>query len=278
MGQAASVRRQVSSAVHSKRDRRRATEVLARWGLASVGVSFGLVGVLALLAAFDVGGAETDRQGALAHIAKTGWGIPLLIVIALGFAGYGIWRFVLAITGENVENREDKGALKRVGYAARAVFYSGLTIGTVRLLFGGRTNGGQQHKHAARVLSWPGGAWLIGAIGLAFVAAGLWNGYRAVTKKYLEQLKAWDIPAARERIVNAIAAFGLSTRMILFSIIGWFLIRTAADHNPKEAIGLDGALRRVAAQTYGRVLLGLVAVGLLAYALFRCVEARYREV
>ena len=278
MGLATSVRRRVTSAVHSKGDRRRLEEVLARWGLASVGVSFGLVGVLALLSAFKVGGAETDRKGALARIADTGWGIPLLVVIALGFAGYAIWRFVLAITGENVEDRDDKSALKRVGYAARAVFYSGLTVVTVRLLFGSRSTGGTQHKQAARLLSWPGGAWLIGAVGVSFLAAGLWNGYRAITKKYLEQLKTWDIPAARERIVTAIAAFGLSTRMILFSIIGWFLIRTAADHDPKKAIGLDGALREVAARTYGRVLLGLVAVGLLAYGLFRCVEARYRKV
>lgn len=277
MGQALSVRRG-ASAIPGKRDRRRATEVLARWGLASVGVSFALVAILALLAALGVGGAETDRQGALARVARTGWGVPLLIVVAIGFAGYAIWRFVLTFTGENVENGEEKSLVKRVGYAARGIFYSGLTVGTVRLLLGSANSGGAQRKTAAKVLSWPGGAWIVAAVGVAFVGAGLFNGYRAVTKKYLEQLKTWSIPEARKRAVEVIAGFGLFTRMLLFSIIGWFLIQAATDHNPNKAVGLDGALQKVATQSYGRVLLGIVALGLFAYALYRAVEARYRVV
>jgi uncharacterized protein DUF1206 len=278
MGQAASMHRRVTSAVSGKRDRKRAMEILARWGLASVGLSFALVGVLALLAAFGAGGAATDRQGALARVAKTGWGIPLLIVVAIGFAGYAIWRFALAVTGKNVEDGERKGAAKRIGYAARGVFYSGLMIGTIKLLFGSSQSGGSQRKEASKVLSWPGGAWIVGAIGIAFIGAALFNGYRAITRKYLEQLKTWSIPEGRERVVQVIAGFGLFTRMLLFSIIGWFLIQAAVDHDPKKTVGLDGALQKVATQTYGRVLLGIVAIGLLAYALYRAVEARYRKV
>jgi hypothetical protein len=253
-------------------------EILARWGLASVGVSFALVGVLAFLAAIGAGGGPTDRQGALARVARTGWGVPLLIVVAIGFAGYAIWRFALAITGHTVENAEKKNGLKRIGYAARGVFYSGLTIGTIRVLFGSGGSGGPQHKETAKVLSWPGGAWIVGVVGIAFVGAGLFNGYRAITRKYLEQLKTWDIPEPQERVVQAIAAAGMFTRMLLFSIIGWFLIQAAVDHDPNKAVGLDGALRKVASETYGRVLLGIVAVGLLSYALYRAVEARYRIV
>jgi hypothetical protein len=255
-------------------------EILARWGLASVGLSFALVGFLALLAALGLGGAKTDRQGAMARVAHAGWGIPLLIVIAIGFAGYATWRFVLAITGENVEDDEEKSTAKRLGYAARGLFYSALTVGIVRLIFGagGKSGSGTQRKETATVLHWPGGAWLIGAIGLLFIGAGLWNGYRAITKKYLEQLKTWRIPAGRERFVKVIAGFGLFTRMLLFSIIGWFLIRAAVDKDPKKTVGLDGALQDLARQAYGRFLLGVVALGLLAYAMFRFIEARYRTV
>ena len=61
-------------------------------------------------------------------------------------------------------------------------------------------------------------------------------------------------------------------------IIGWFLIQAAVDHDPKKTVGFDGVLQKVATQTYGRVLLGIIAIGLLAYALYRAVEARYRKV
>lgn len=261
-----------------KRDRHRAVEFLARWGLASIAVSFALVGVLALMAAMHGGGVKTDRQGALARIARTNWGTPVLVVVAIGFAGYAIWRFMLSFTGEEIESEEKKHPLKRVGYAARGLSYAGLSIATVRLIFSGRRGGGGSQKEAATVLSWPGGELLVGAIGIAFIGAGLFSGYRAITKKYQESLKMWKIPDARKGIVTVVAGFGLLTRMVLFSIIGWFLIRTALDHDPKKAIGLDGALQKLASEPSGRVLLAIVAVGLLAYAAFRAVEARYRTV
>ena len=273
-----SMQGRIEKALPGRRDRKRAMEVLARWGLASVGISFGLVGVLAFMKATGIGGASTDRQGALARVAATGWGKAFLVVIAIGFAGYAIWRFVLAVTGETVEDDEHKGVPKRIGYAARGVFYTGLTVGAVKLLVGSSASGGNRPKEAAKVLSWPGGAWLLAAVGIGFLAAGAWNGYRAITRKYLEQLKTWRIPQGRERVVEIVTGFGLFTRMLLFGIIGWFLVRTAVDHDPRKAVGLDGALQQVAAQPYGRVLLGIVALGLLAYAVFRGIEARYRVV
>jgi hypothetical protein len=45
-----------------------------------------------------------------------------------------------------------------------------------------------------------------------------------------------------------------------------------------EARGLDGALLELAQQSYGRFLLGAVAVGLLAYAFYCFVQARYRRI
>ncbi|GAC1412324.1 MAG: hypothetical protein NVSMB57_07720 [Actinomycetota bacterium] len=268
-----------SAAVPGKRERHRAVEVLARWGLASVAVSFALVGSLALLAALHSGGAETDRQGALADIARKPWGKPVLLLIALGFAGYAAWRFVLAATGKEIETKREKKPLSRLGYAARGVLYSGLAVTTVRIMLtGSKSASGGSQRHAATILSWPGGQLIVGAIGLAFIGSGLFNGYRGITRKYEEQLKMWQIPKHRQNKVAFIARFGLLTRMVLFLIVGWFLIRTAINHDPKNAIGLDGALQKLAAQAYGRLLLAVAAVGLLAYAAYRAIEAKYRRV
>jgi len=55
-------------------------------------------------------------------------------------------------------------------------------------------------------------------------------------------------------------------------------VRAAWQYDPKEAIGLDGALRKLAHAEYGQVLLGATAGGLMAYGLFCLVQARYREV
>ena len=55
-------------------------------------------------------------------------------------------------------------------------------------------------------------------------------------------------------------------------------MKAAWEHDPKEAIGLDGALRKVIQASYGPVLLTIVAGGLLCYALFCLAESRYRRI
>ena len=74
------------------------------------------------------------------------------------------------------------------------------------------------------------------------------------------------------------SSVGLLARFVVFSLIGAFLVRAAYEYDPQEAIGLDGALRKIVQASYGPVLLGIVAVGLLCYAFFCFVEARYRRV
>ena len=79
------------------------------------------------------------------------------------------------------------------------------------------------------------------------------------------------------RFVERIGVIGHVARMVVFGLTGIFLIKAAADYNPQAAIGVDGALAKLARQTYGHVLLGVVAAGLIAFALYSLSDARYRR-
>ena len=61
-------------------------------------------------------------------------------------------------------------------------------------------------------------------------------------------------------------------------LIGYFLIRAAIDYKPDEAVGLDGSLAALADASYGPFLLGIVAAGLIGFAGYSIVDARYRKV
>lgn len=70
---------------------------------------------------------------------------------------------------------------------------------------------------------------------------------------------------------------GLVARALVFVVVGYFLVKTAIEFDPREAVGLDGALTRVYREPFGPGLLGVVAGGLLVFAAYSLLEARYRR-
>jgi Domain of Unknown Function (DUF1206) len=260
--------------------------ILARTGLVAKGVSYGIVGILAIKLALGDGGHATSRAGALQSLAGQAFGKVMLALLALGFAAYAIWRFVQAVA-EPVDagDGETKGTAKkwgkRAGYVGRGLIYAGLTASTVKILLGsggGQSQTGKAHKTTAMVLSWPAGTWLVGIAGAVIVGMGLWNLYRGVARKFEDRWRTGEMGEQARKWGARAGLVGHVARAVVFSLIGIFLVRAAIDYNPKDAIGLDGALRKLAHAGYGPYLLGLTAAGLVAYGLYCLVDARYRDV
>jgi hypothetical protein len=254
---------------------------LARVGLVAKGVSYGLVGVLAAALAIGGRGKATSREGALETLADETYGKVILVTLAFGFAAYGLWRLVQAIFDRDDDGTGAKGLVKRAGYLGRAFIYGVLTYTTVRLLAGSEvreSQTGEARKATAEVLDWPAGRWLVGLGGLILIGVGVFNGYRAFTQKFEEKWKTGEMSGFERRWGPRLSSIGLLARFVVFSLIGSFFVKAAYEYEPKEAIGLDGALRKIVQASYGPVLLGVVAAGLLCYALFCFVEARYRRV
>jgi len=257
-------------------------EGLGRYGLVAKGISYGLVGVLAAALALSGEGKATSREGAFEQLAQEGgYGKPLLVALALGFLSYAAWRIVQAIFDRDREGSDAQALAKRAGYVGRAVIYVALAIAAFQLLDGtggGGSSGVEEKSLTAQVLDYPAGRWLVGLVGLAFIGAALFNAYRAFTQKFEENWNAGEMSATERTWLPRLSSLGLLARFVVFGLIGWFLVKAAWQHDPKEAIGLDGALQKVIQASYGTVLLTIVAGGLLCYALFCFAEARYRDV
>jgi hypothetical protein len=256
--------------------------VLARTGLVAKGFSYGLVGALALKLALGDGGKATSRQGALQQLAQRSFGEIVLILLAFGFAAYALWRFVQAYAERpDADDEAAKVWAKRAGYAGRGLVYAALTYETAKLVTG--SGGGQSQnakaKHSAgMVLSWPAGRWLVGAAGLVLVAVAFWNLYRGLTRKFEDRWRVARLTPAVRRWGARAGVVGHVARFVVFALIGVFAIKASIDYNPTDAIGLDGALQKLAQASYGPWLLGLTAAGLFAYGLYCLVDARLRDV
>jgi hypothetical protein len=253
---------------------------LARVGLVAKGVSFALVGILAIKLAVASGGEATSRQGALQSLAQQSFGKFLLILLALGFAAYALWRFAQTFFDKNDVGKGVKGLAKRAGYFGSGTIYAILTYSTVKIISGAAEQSQNQkaQKTTATVLSWPAGKWIVGAAGLVLIGVGLWSGYRGIEKKFLKDWMTEKMSAPAQSWGSRAGVVGLLGWMVAFALIGIFLVKAAHDYNPREAIGLDGALQKLANHSYGSWLLGIAAGSLLAYAVFCLFEARYRKV
>jgi Domain of Unknown Function (DUF1206) len=242
---------------------------------------YALVGLLALKVALLGRGETPDRESALKAVADEQFGRVLLSAIAVGLLGYALWQLARAVLGGNLEGGEDdESVFKRIGYAARGVFYGALFVSTTMIVFGADEGGNkrEEDRATAYVLDLPAGPLIVGAVGLAFVAGGLFNVYRGVTRKFREKLKLRKLSDAEDKAYTIIGVAGFVARGVVFGLIGIFLVRAAYQYDPKEAVGIDGALSEIVHTSYGPFLLGLVAAGLFAFGLYSFVEARYREV
>ncbi len=254
-------------------------ERLARWGLVVRGLLYVVVAVLAVSVARGNWGARADKQGALQAVLHQPLGRVLLLGFAVGFAGYAIWRFVEAAVGRPDDDDSAKARLKRVGYFARGVLYTAFFVSAVKLLIWTTgTPDPQQDTWTYRVQQWPAGTWLIGLTGAAIVAGGLYMGWRGLSGKFRSRLKGTEMGPTERRWVTGVAVVGMIARMVVTVLMGAFLIAAATQHDPSEAVGIDGALKRLAERSYGPALLTLLALGLAAYGVYSFAEARYRRV
>jgi hypothetical protein len=251
-------------------------EWLARAGIATRGVIYAIIGVLAIKLAFGSGGETTNQQGALAEIAKQPFGKALLIFVAIGVAGYAIWRLVRAAVGHGPEASDD--TKERIDGVVSGIGYLSLFVTAVSILVGSGSGGsGGPDKATGGVLGWPGGQFLVGVAGLIIIGAGLQQGYKGITKKFCEKSKTEQMSESVKRSFTTLGVLGHLARMVVFALIGYFLVSAAIDYVPDKAIGLDGALAALRDASYGP-LLGVVAAGLIGFAAYSIADARYRRV
>lgn len=249
----------------------RPVEVLARVGLAARGLVWLVLGLLAG-SLVRGGDAQADQTGALKALVDTPGGRPLLVVLAAGFAGYAAWLLLEGAVG----SRYADDALHRVRSAGKGLVYGALCVST--LMFLGRgAGGGSTTSRTADLMAQPGGRTAVGLIGLVTLGVGGYLVVKGVRRKHAECLEDYRVPDALHRPGVLVGAVGYVGRGFTIGLVGAFLVRAAVRFDPQQAKGLDAALQTVAEQPYGRVLLGLTVVGVLAYALWSFFEAAFRD-
>ncbi|HZC05691.1 MAG TPA: DUF1206 domain-containing protein [Ktedonobacterales bacterium] len=254
---------------------------LARLGYAAKGLVYIVIGWLALMTAFSAGGQTTDPQGAITSIYLHPFGKVLLFIIFVGFVGYALWQFARAAFNPDGEGDAKKDGVRRIGYAFVGVSYLGFALAALRLMTQNAAPKGSNastQDWTARLLSAPGGVFLVVLLGLIVLGVAVGLFYEAWKLRFERYFPLSQMNEGERKLTRYSGRYGIGSLGAIFIIMGLFMIDAALRHDPHKAQGLAGALATLASQPFGPVLLGLVALGLIAYGIFGWVEARYRRI
>ncbi|MBB4659735.1 DUF1206 domain-containing protein [Parvularcula dongshanensis] len=255
-------------------DRKNLYQNIARAGFAARGVTYCLVGGLAFAAAIGSGGQTTGSTGALRTLADSTWGTVLLVLIGVGLFGYGMWRCLSAALDLENQGGGAKGKARRIGHFFSGLFHFVLAVYAFMLAFGltGGGGGNRAQSLTARIMEWPGGRWIVLALGVIGVIVALEQADKAIRERYRKRTR---IPE-KGGWVNRGIKIGVLSRAVVFGIVGGFLVYAGLTANPDQARGVGGALDWLQSQAWGGILLAVVGLGLVAFGLFGFIQARYR--
>jgi hypothetical protein len=257
-------------------------ERYARFGYAAKGTVYIIMGGLALVAALGKGGAVTDQTGAVLLLDQQPLGRFLLLVVAVGLAGYALWCWIQAAFDPERYGYDAKGVATRVGYTVVGLTYAGLALTALRVSTGRagavKSSDAQAQDWTARLLSLPAGVLLVALAGLVVLAVAGVLFYRAWRADFRAQMSHGLAPAEVRASAIWLGRVGYAALGVVFTIIGLFVLTAAFQRNAGKARGLSGALATLLAQPFGHALLFVVALGLLAYGVYGLAQARFRRI
>jgi hypothetical protein len=251
-------------------------ERLSRLGFVIRGIIYFVPGVFALEWALGRQRQPMSQASAIDVIGQQPFGRVLLVVVAVGLAGYAAWGVVRAIYDPLRRGHSPVGIALRLGYAASAIAYLGLLVATLGLLTGSLSQVRQHQDWTVWLPARPFGAVILVAVGLCWIfGSGITQIVMGWRHTFERDLALERMGGIERRWAIGLGRVGLVSRGIVFTIIGLLLVAAAFHLHSRSDTGLEGALRELANQPFGHTLLGAAGLGLMAFGSYSAMCARW---
>lgn len=242
---------------------------LAKAGYAATGLVYVMLGGIVLAVAFG-GDGDADQSGAFRALAASPGGLVALWAVALALLALAMWHAVAALSGAG----EKATWTQRLSEAGQAAAFAALGVIAIVVSVGGRSDGDESVKDTSNgVLSIPGGPFILGAVGMGVLVAGVAFGVIGVRRGFRKKLA---VPAGAMRAaVETLGVVGYVAKGVSLATVGVLLGIAAIRVDAQEAGGLDSAVRSLLELPAGPLIAIAVGGGLIAYGLFCLFRARY---
>ncbi len=248
---------------------------VARLGLIAKGIVYFILGILAFMGAFELGGqtdAGANRKGVFDFILDVPGGRWLLGFLSAGLICYSLWRGVQAF----IPDKETKW-IKRLRYLFSGLAYLSIAFTAIKLiLHTDNGNSDRNRKLAAQLLESGYGQWLLGAAALLMAGIGIYQIWYGLSEKYKKHVQRLG-DGGRHALFLYSGKVGYVARGIVWLIIAYLLLQAALHDNAAEAGDSGKAFLFVENARFGSYLLGVLGIGLMAYGFFNFVRSRYES-
>ncbi|WP_338813487.1 DUF1206 domain-containing protein [Bernardetia sp. Wsw4-3y2] len=255
-------------------NKKESLEKFAKSGYFMKGVVYLLIGVLATMTAFGLGGQVSGKTGIFQFILQQPFGRILLGIVAVGLFGYTAWRWTQAFINPENDQNDTQNKFRRIGF-----FISGLSYGTFATfaakmaIKGGSSSsgGGGRTTAIAKILEVPAGEVIIGILALFIIGKGVYDIWKGFSNKHMKKVS--DLGFKTKEVVRKAGQVGYISRGIVLLVAGYITARAAIESNASKAGGTEGAFEFMFSST-SAWLVGLVALGLALYGLFMMIKAK----
>lgn len=254
-----------------------AMEGLTRLGYAVKGFIYVAIGFLAIAGALGKSSTPADQLGAIAEFSRLPYAPIILWIILIGLISYSLWGLIRAVLDPFHKGNNLEGLLKRGGYLLSAITYATFVVPTYHLVRGSSEENGTNRTVllVSTIMDMPMGRIVIGAVGLGGIAAGLYQMYLGITMNFDQRFKPYALTPKQLQVAKQVGRFGTTARGVVFTLVGFFLALAAYQFNPGHARGFDAAFDFLARQPYGLWLLGIIAIGMIAFGLYSFMSAAW---
>lgn len=248
---------------------------IARLGYGARGLVYLAFGALALRTAWSLSKAE-DVHSTMQAIESNPGGTTGVSLLAAGLLAYAVWRFVQSLLDVDGHGISPRGLAIRGALMISVITHVSLAWSGVRIaLEWGEPDSKPVQQAVSQLLSWPTGRELVVVGGCLIVIAGLAHFVKAARAGFR---KWFDAPAAAMWWIDPVSRIGLTARGLTFVGIGGFIVYAAITLDASDAKGVQGLLEWVQERSYGRLLLGGWAIGMMLFGVYSLIEAFVRRV
>lgn len=218
------------------------------------------------------GGQAEGTKSVMEQLRGNGW--PVLLLIALGMMAYAIWRLIDSFADLEAYGGDAKGVIARIGMLVTGLVHLGIGILAASALIGRSSSGGGGQGLLSSLMQMPAGLWIVGIAGVLTLCTSVYYFKKGFAEDYRNHLRASSFTTRW----NTVLKVGVIAQGVVVGIIGLLIIYAALQADPSQAGGLGQAFEWLRSQAYGRILVIVLCIGLLAFAIFCAVNACFRIV